>query len=513
MHIKPDLPWATQLIVSKQTTTSHKGHQGVNRLTRPGHSRLKKHRTKYQYDDVGNRTNRTGSLGTLTAQTSSYNSNDQLTTDGYDANGNTTNSASNPCRYDFENHLTNFKNRGEVFTYDGDGNRVKNAADAVTTVYLVDSHNPSGYPQVLEELTVSGSTTNLSVAYTYGLSLISQRQANGTVHFYGIDGHGSARFLTDGSGNVTDTYAYDAFGMLIASTGATTNNYLYCIEQYDPALQQYYLRARYMNPATGRFWTMDVDEGDQETPLSLHKYLYGEGDPVDNVDPSGNDIGDVLSVMDINAGLEGSLGISISPQGAFSSGSTCGPDVTVPLMNTMRNVEQTVLDAIKTPAGKVRLRNAAKNVYLHPYDMENGWDIDKLFDLGYLQPVDFGNGSSLGTGLGAYTVQFSYNGPNVYDAGSVNYILWGKMFSLIHRYVYKDPAYSELAAWAEASVFKSLRLDFIDDYAGEARAFVKFGYSGTDPSNSALLLKPMKNNKASPARFLWKWIGLHDEKE
>jgi hypothetical protein len=44
----------------------------------------------------------------------------------------------------------------------------------------------------------------------------------------------------------------------------------------------------YLNPNTGRFWTMDTNEGNHEDPLSLHKYLYGQGDPVDGRDPSGN---------------------------------------------------------------------------------------------------------------------------------------------------------------------------------------------------------------------------------
>jgi hypothetical protein len=50
MHIKPDLPCENQITVSEQTTTSHKGHQGVNRLTRSCQGRWKKHRTKYKYD-------------------------------------------------------------------------------------------------------------------------------------------------------------------------------------------------------------------------------------------------------------------------------------------------------------------------------------------------------------------------------------------------------------------------------------------------------------------------------
>jgi hypothetical protein len=34
---------------------------------------------------------------------------------------------------------------------------------------------------------------------------------------------------------------------------------------------------------------MDTYEGDDQEPLSLHKYLYGGGDPVNNIDPSGHD--------------------------------------------------------------------------------------------------------------------------------------------------------------------------------------------------------------------------------
>ena len=49
----------------------------------------------------------------------------------------------------------------------------------------------------------------------------------------------------------------------------------------------YGLRARYLNPNTGRFWTMDSYEGSQSDPLSLHKYLYCHANPVNRLDPSG----------------------------------------------------------------------------------------------------------------------------------------------------------------------------------------------------------------------------------
>lgn len=37
----------------------------------------------------------------------------------------------------------------------------------------------------------------------------------------------------------------------------------------------------------GRFWSQDSFEGHNEEPLSLHKYLYGHGNPVNNIDPTG----------------------------------------------------------------------------------------------------------------------------------------------------------------------------------------------------------------------------------
>jgi len=60
-------------------------------------------------------------------------------------------------------------------------------------------------------------------------------------------------------------------------------------EQYDSDLGLYYLRARYYNPATGRFLNRDPEEGQPNDPATLHKYLYANGDPVNRFDPRGRD--------------------------------------------------------------------------------------------------------------------------------------------------------------------------------------------------------------------------------
>lgn len=239
----------------------------------------------YKYDAVGNRTNRTSSVSGVSTVNASFNSNDQLTTDTYDSNGSTTASGGIPYGYDVENRLTNYNSGAATFVYDGDGNRVRKVVSGVTTYYLVDNRNPSGYAQVLEELTTVGSTP--SRLYTYGLDLISQRQSDGTTHFYGCDGNGNVRYLTAANATVSDTYTYDAFGIQIASTGSTPNNYRYSGEQLDANMGFYYLRARYLNPATGRFLSRDSFQGDINEPSSIHKYLYVANDPLNRIDPSG----------------------------------------------------------------------------------------------------------------------------------------------------------------------------------------------------------------------------------
>jgi RHS repeat-associated protein len=238
----------------------------------------------YQYDAVGNRlkVNSTGAAIPASGLLN-YDANDRSGTDVYDNNGNTINNGTQNI-YDFENRLV--QRGGVALVYDGDGNRVSKTVAGVTTNYLVAEQNLTGYAQVLDELQ-GGAVTR---AYSYGLDLINEQQTISgapVASFYGYDGHGSVRFLTDSTGAVTDTYDYDAFGNLIASTGSTPNNYLFAGEQFDPALGIYYNRSRYYDQRLGRFWSMDIVEGNTYDPISLHRYLYGSGNPVNKYDPSG----------------------------------------------------------------------------------------------------------------------------------------------------------------------------------------------------------------------------------
>ena len=215
-----------------------------------------------------------------------------LSTETYDSNGNTLTTGSNSFAYDSENRLTSMNSGTVQSIYDGDGERAAKTVSSVTTKYLVDDLSPAGYPQVVEE--VSGGAVQRQ--YSYGLQLIDQQQvisSTWTPRFYEYDAGGSVRQLTDSSDSATDTYAYDAFGNKLNSTGTTPNNYLYRGEQYDSDLGLQYLRERYYNPTTGRFVSKDPYAADTSNPVTLHKYLYTGANPVSWRDPSGLDLEEV----------------------------------------------------------------------------------------------------------------------------------------------------------------------------------------------------------------------------
>ena len=254
----------------------------------------------YGLDPVGNRTSETSSLpGINSGSWPVYNADDQqIPSESYDLNGNVTRTANgNSYTYDSQNHMMTMTAPGKSISmaYDAFGNRVAKTVNGVTTQYLVeDDVNPTGLPQVIEELTGPIGSGVVTRTYTYGLQRISENLSPAltgsnvwTPSFYVYDGGGSARQLTNSAGVVTDEYEYDAYGNSFTKQGTTPNNYLYRGEQYDPDLSLYYLRARYYNPLTGRFVSMDPENGIVTDPRTLHKYLYAGGDPTNRIDPTG----------------------------------------------------------------------------------------------------------------------------------------------------------------------------------------------------------------------------------
>jgi RHS repeat-associated protein len=84
--------------------------------------------------------------------------------------------------------------------------------------------------------------------------------------------------LTNGSGGVVGSYAYDVFGGTVS--GPAGNEWRFTGEQRDADSGLYYLRARYYDPATGRFLGRDPI-------MAAEPYAYVGNNPVNWVDPRG----------------------------------------------------------------------------------------------------------------------------------------------------------------------------------------------------------------------------------
>jgi len=248
----------------------------------------------YSYDLVGNRTASTIN-GVSTVFT--YDLNDRLIQQGgeiytYDDNGNTLSktidSDVTTYTYDARQKLVDAQIlesgvlRSLSYRYNVDGIRTQKVEEGVVTNYLVDSNRD--YAQVIAETDTSNT---VAVEYIFGDDLLAQNRS-GTLSNYHYDGLGSTRALSDSTGNVSDEYFYDAFGVELARTGSTVNDYLFTGEQYDAGLGNYYLRARYYDQGIGRFTQQDTWMGRGNDPVTLHKYLYANVDPVNGIDPTGN---------------------------------------------------------------------------------------------------------------------------------------------------------------------------------------------------------------------------------
>ncbi|WP_148137817.1 RHS repeat-associated core domain-containing protein [Candidatus Formimonas warabiya] len=72
--------------------------------------------------------------------------------------------------------------------------------------------------------------------------------------YYHQDGLGSILVITDEAGDVKNKYKYDAFGNPTVIRETVENSILFTGELYDQS-GFIYLRARYYDPAAGRFIT------------------------------------------------------------------------------------------------------------------------------------------------------------------------------------------------------------------------------------------------------------------
>jgi RHS repeat-associated protein len=132
-----------------------------------------------------------------------------------------------------------------------------------------------GLPTIVQD----GSTKEITGP---GALPIEQVASDGTVLYYLQDQLGSTRGLTDSSGTLVGTFSYDAYGNLTSSTGTATTPFGYTGQYTDSESGLQYLRARYYDPQTAQFVSVDP-----LVSLTQDPYAYAADDSMNLADPQG----------------------------------------------------------------------------------------------------------------------------------------------------------------------------------------------------------------------------------
>lgn len=118
---------------------------------------------------------------------------------------------------------------------------------------------------------------------TLGIDEPLEELISGTASYYEQDGLGSVTSLSNSSGALVNTYSYDSYGKLLASTGTTPNPFQYTGREFDAETGAYYYRARYYDQNVGRF----ISEDPIGFKGGVDFYAYVKNKPTRLMDPTG----------------------------------------------------------------------------------------------------------------------------------------------------------------------------------------------------------------------------------
>ncbi len=319
-----------------EKTTINWTYDNLNRLTRE--ESVNNYTYDYTYDLANNRKSWSLDGDTLYY---SYSARDQLLKESPNAN------FSNPdieYLYDDNGSLTqknedgratwvygyNLLNQLESVTLDGtqttnytcnpDGVRVRKDDGTNPINYLIDSFNPTGYPQVFVETRNTNPETRIT--YIIGNDVLAQYEGRiDNLHMLLRDGHSSVRQFVDLATVSIENCDYDGYGYVVS--GGLSTNIQYVGQRWDGDLGMYDNWRRLYDPWSGRFNQIDPYPGNIYDPLSLNKYTYCHANPINNIDPSGKyTVGDVMLSLYIRASIYAPLVVEYATVGALAAGTT-----------------------------------------------------------------------------------------------------------------------------------------------------------------------------------------------
>ena len=139
--------------------------------------------------------------------------------------------------------------------------------------------------EVLMELNINGI---MDTAYSYGNERLTNERFTGWTGYYTYDPRGSVTGVTGSDGYIWQSYRYNAFGDITFGKPQYNNVYSYNAENFNPNMDAQYLRVRYYSVKTAGFISEDSYLGDITDPLTLNRYNYVKGSPLNYMDPSGH---------------------------------------------------------------------------------------------------------------------------------------------------------------------------------------------------------------------------------
>jgi RHS repeat-associated protein len=218
------------------------GRTGTSVPHRGGGSMARHGRITYSYDTSGNRTGIAPGTGKSTTLT-----------------------------YDQANRLTGYGTSAS-YAYDGDGLRMSKTVNGTKTAFAWDE--TGSLPLML----IDGSDS-----YIYGPYGLPLEKITGTTPAYILhDQQGSTRLLTNARGALVATYAYSTYGKTIQHTGQASTPLQFDAQYTDAESGFQYLRARYYDPSSGVFLTVDP-----LAELTASPYSFAFNQPVNFSDPDG----------------------------------------------------------------------------------------------------------------------------------------------------------------------------------------------------------------------------------
>lgn len=196
------------------------------------------------------------------------------------------------------------------YVYDGDNIFLE--FDGDNNVIGKYTHSPLAPDDILSaEITASGVAAGLAAA-------------QGRIFFL-KDALGSVTNILNSSGAPIQHYEYSAYGKImsvrnsnsedISASPLVRTSFTYTGRELESELGLYYYRARYYDPATGRFLQQDPHPGVIEKSLAVvNSYIYALNNPNKYLDPSGNFV--FLAAALLTIGFESAVAGAIGIYGA-----------------------------------------------------------------------------------------------------------------------------------------------------------------------------------------------------